>query len=339
MTFTLKSRGTGDLKKRYRPQELWELIPTFAITRLKKILKDPNASQVYLFEGRSGTGKTTCARILARASVCTIEEVELRPCLTCANCVGMETSGDYTEINAADLRGIDDARAQLATMAYAPMRLPYRIYVFDEVHQLTPQAQQVFLKIFEEPSPNMLIFMCTTEKKGLKKTLIDRAISIPFKPITMAQGGELLDQLVELEEYEGEIPDGLLPQMHVVAGGSVRAFLNCVQIFFEGGDFAATEDEEGLEFRDLAIGLSKKRWDTVKKELSHPSVKKAPESVRISLECWFRGCVLKANNAKAAGDNGLILECLSGTLSAEPLASQYNGLVLKCLNACRRNLA
>ena len=79
--FRLVSRGTGDLKTRYRPQTLGEITPTVPVSRLKKILTDKNSSRVFLFEGLSGTGKTTSARILARAAVCTSEVA--KPCLEC----------------------------------------------------------------------------------------------------------------------------------------------------------------------------------------------------------------------------------------------------------------
>ena len=139
--FRIKSRGNGDLKTRYRPQTLNEVVPTVTTTRLKKILTDPNASQVFRFEGLTGAGKTTCARILARASVCSSDED--KPCLECDNCRQLETCGDFYEVNIADQRGIDDMRALIDGMRAFPFYLTRKIYVLDEVHQLSDRKSVV----------------------------------------------------------------------------------------------------------------------------------------------------------------------------------------------------
>ena len=130
--FRLVARGEGDLKTRYRPQRLSEAVPSFPITRMKKILTDPNASRVFLFEGKSGTGKTSVARILARASVCVYEGEDEKPCLECDPCRTMEMLPDFFEINVANFRKIDDTRDTIAGMVYHPQILTKRIYIFDE---------------------------------------------------------------------------------------------------------------------------------------------------------------------------------------------------------------
>lgn len=163
--FQLTARGEGDLKTRYRPQRLDEIARTFAITKAKKIITGASdSSRVFLFEGITGSGKTTLARVIARAVVCEAEVLDNRPCLTCSSCKCMEHSTDFTEINVADFRKIDDVRDIIADMVYMPRDFPRRIYIFDEVHQLTDASQELLNKVLEEPMPRTLIFLCTTKR-------------------------------------------------------------------------------------------------------------------------------------------------------------------------------
>lgn len=334
--FQLVSRGSGDLKARYRPQHLNEAAPTFPIRRVSKIVSDPNASQIYLFEGATGTGKTSVARIVSRASVCVSDDKKVeKPCLTCAACRDLEHAMDFMEINVANFRKIDDVRTIIEGMRYAPTSLSRKIYIFDEGHQLTHDSQQLLLKVFEEPPAGMLIFLCTTEKKGLKQTLIDRAATVTFKRLTKEFALGIIDQVLENEKHE-EMPAATKLDMVRRADGSARALMNFLQAYLDG-DYDVGVEEEGEApsvVKDLAQALMAKDWAATRMLLGEPTVRQAPESIRIGVSSYLRAIALGHKTINNALSVASPLGHLAGTLSSEPQVDQYNQFVLRCMRAC-----
>jgi DNA polymerase III subunit gamma/tau len=334
MTFTLKARGEGDLKHRYRPQRLDELAPTAAMTRLQRMVKDPK-SQVYLFEGPSGSGKTTCARIIARASICEAADPSWteKPCLLCGPCTTMDRSGDFMELNIADLRKIDDIREIIEGMRYMPMQLKRKIYIFDEVHQLTPDSQQILLKTFEEPKPGLLIFMCTTETKGLDRALLDRAEKVSFKTLATEDANVIVNQVLAAagKEIDQKTRDEIIGS----CDGSARALLNNVQAYLDGGFESQTsiDDAAGEDVKSLVAALMAANWPAAAEVLKRPAVKSKPEGIRIAVESYVRAVILNKPQIDNKALN--VLTTMVGTVSTEPGISQYNRLVYKCVKACQ----
>ena len=324
------SRGQGPLKERYRPRKLSECAPTFDAKRVANI-GTVLASRVVMFEGPPGTGKSTTARIMARTAVC-MAVPHVRPCLTCVACQVMEESLDYSEINTADFRKIDDIREFVPTLNYRPMTLRRRVVILDEVHQLTADAQQVLLKALEDPPDYVLIFLCTTQTKGINKALLQRCERFVFNPLNEQPGVGFLLDVAEAENKS--LSEDTARQIYEAAGGSPREMLNLLQGVFDGGALdAMPEAEEGSDdVKALFDALNKKNWPAASGILSRPSVKAKPEATRIGVENYVRAVLLKSSKPTRAHIS--LLACMAGSLSHEPVQiSQYNLFVLKCLHA------
>lgn len=322
------SRGNGPLKERYRPRTLSELAPTTNVSRLA-VIGTPNASRVYLFEGNPGCGKTSAARIIAR-KVGFGREFETDP--------SIEGEQDYVEINAADCRGIDDMRSLVETFNFRPQRLQRRIFVLDEIHQLTGDAQEVLTKALEDPPEHVLVILCTTSTKNVKKALLQRAERFVFSPLGPSQGIDYLRDIYTAEVVRGckaHVCTSDLAAIYEASGGSVREMLNLLQGVLDGGKLESLpEEEEGGEaVKNLFNALVNKSWNQAKEVLASAEVKGKPEAVRIGVENYARAICLK--DSKPRDSVVSVLEAMSGSLAHEPVQiSQYNLFVLKCLRRC-----
>lgn len=336
MTFRIKARGEGDLKTRYRPKTLNEICPTFNLKDAHAILNEPNASQVWLFEGNTGCGKTTLARIIARAAVCE-EDGDQRPCLECESCKGMESSMDFMEVNGADLRGIDDMRRVASTFGTYPQYLDKRILIIDEAQQITRAAQELLNKELEEPSDTSLIFLCTTNKKGLIKTLLDRCAKIQFKRLKFADAVSIAEQVCEDSKVEPPAAD-VYEDMFRRAEGSVRAFLNLMEKVIRGtytiGSDATDSDvfEGSPDIFALVKGLVEKDWSTVKGILKTENVKNDPDGYRETVCSFLARDAVKFDDVRMSIAS--TLGHLTGSLWEEPKREQYSIFVTRCMRAC-----
>lgn len=336
MSFRIRARGEGDLKTRYRPKTLQEICPTFNLKDAQAILEDPNASQVWLFEGNTGCGKTTLARIIARAAVC---ENENKPCLKCDACTGMESSMDFMEVNGADLRGIDDMRKVANTFNTYPQFLDRRILIIDEAQQITRAAQELLNKELEEPSESTLIFLCTTNKKGLIKTLLDRCAQIRFKRLKYADSVTIAEQVCE--DAKTDAPEKTVYEdMFRRADGSVRAYLNLLERFIRGtytiGSDATDSDvyEGSPDIFALVQNLVAKNWPAVREILRTENVKGDPDGYRETVCSFLARDALKFDEPKMS--IAQTLNILSGSLWEEPKREQYSIFVMRCMKACMR---
>jgi len=341
--FSLVSRGRGPLRARYRPYKLEELVPTCSIQQLKNLIDNPNSSQIFLLEGNTGTGKTTCARIIAKASVCLAENTRDKPCLSCKACKNFESSVDITEINVADQRKIDDVRSLVDQMKFLPglTGSSKKIYILDEVHQYTADAQQVLLTQIENPPSYILMFLCTTDAHTLNQALIDRSTRIQFKDIDAGLASQVINQVLEQEGINA--PEDTRLSFYYQSKGSIRALLNNIQSYIEGGYDSKgwDEDQADAEVSAIAKAILKGNWEDLVIPLRQPNIRKNPEEIRRGLECYLRGVILSAENNVPKNDLskatriGNALANVYGSLQKEIPISQYNGLVLKCLRACK----
>ena len=325
----------GTFREKYRPQKLDEVVPTCSIDQLRNQIDNPNASRVFLFEGKSGTGKTTCARIMAKACICLADNTYDKPCLECKNCKSYDRSFDKLEINAADKNKVDDARSLVEDMKTLPAIYDYKIYILDEVQRLTKDAQQVLLTELEDPRSYLLVFLCTTDVKEIKKTLVDRCCRITFKDLTPTHATSIIDQVALHEKLD--IPEDLKESLFFQAQGSIRALLNNIQAFAEEGfdPNQSIDDEATLEVKTLFKLIQKGDWPKLSKELSRSNVRKEPESLRIGLENYMRVVLLNTSNIREATKLGNAMFRLKGSLYEEKSSNaMYNAFVVRCFRAC-----
>ena len=178
------------IARKFRPQTFNHVLGQDAIiTTLKNAIKNKKLAQAYLFCGSRGTGKTTLARLLAKALNCAQPRENLDPCNECEFCKGI-TSGhslDVLEIDGASHRGIEDIRQINETVAYAAASGHYKIYIIDEVHMLTKEAFNALLKTLEEPPEKVKFFFATTEPHKIPPTILSRCQRFNLKRIPLDQ--------------------------------------------------------------------------------------------------------------------------------------------------------
>ena len=176
------------LYSRYRSQRFDDLVGQDALVQtLKNALATGRVAHAYLFTGIRGTGKTSTARILAKAVNC-LDPQDGEPCNRCASCVGISegSATDLIEIDAASNRGIDEMRDLREKAKYMPALLKRKVYIIDEAHQLTPDAFNALLKTLEEPPEHVLFILCTTEAHKLPETVVSRCQRFEFRRIDEA---------------------------------------------------------------------------------------------------------------------------------------------------------
>lgn len=181
-------------------------------------------SHAYLFYGHHGSGKTSSARVLARAAVCE-HPTENGPCGQCAMCKAMEKSVDYIEIDAASNTGVDAIRDKvIEAVKYQPIDLPKKIIIIDEVHMLSQSAFNALLKTIEEPPKNVIIFLCTTEIDKVPKTIVSRCQKFIFDGLSV---DDIMTGLVRASrKHDINIDDDALRVIAEAADGAMRDALS-----------------------------------------------------------------------------------------------------------------
>jgi DNA polymerase-3 subunit gamma/tau len=210
------------LARKWRPQVFEDVVGQGHITRtLQNAITTKRLAHAFLFSGPRGVGKTTTARILAKALNCT-EGPTPTPCGRCDSCIETTagTSVDVIEIDGASNRGIEHIRELREAVKYAPTRGKYKVYVIDEVHMLTNEAFNALLKTLEEPPPHVLFIFATTEPQKIPATIHSRCQRYGFKRIPL---NEIIDQLRKIAAAEGiTITDQGLAMIARAAEGSMR---------------------------------------------------------------------------------------------------------------------
>ena len=259
------------LYRKWRPKTFSDVIGQSHITEtLRRQVAEGRTSHAYLFTGTRGTGKTTCAKILAKAVNCE-HPVDGDPCNECESCRGIENGSflDVLELDAASNNGVDQVRALRDEAVYSPANVKKRVYIVDEVHMLSVPAFNALLKILEEPPEHLIFILATTELHKVPATILSRCQRYAFKRITpqdverrllyvagqekidlRPDGAELLSRLAD-----GALRDGLsLLDQCAAAGGAIDAAA-VLDVLGLAGNLQTAELMEHILRRDAQAAL------------------------------------------------------------------------------------
>jgi DNA polymerase-3 subunit gamma/tau len=235
------------LARRWRPQRFEDVVAQDHVTTtLRNAMKAQRIAHAYLFAGPRGIGKTTTARILAKALNCEQRD-GVEPCNECSSCAEVVSSSnlDVLEIDGASNRGIDEIRNLRENVKYAPARGPYKIYIIDEVHMLTAEAFNALLKTLEEPPEHVVFVFATTQPHRVPPTILSRCQRFDFRKIPPDKIETRLRAMVEQEKMA--VDSDVLPILAQKADGSLRDAESMLdQLVSFGGERVTVDDARSV---------------------------------------------------------------------------------------------
>src|SRR5215510_10181183 len=246
------------LARKWRPQKFDDVVGQTAVTRtLRNAIASNRIAHAFVFAGQRGSGKTTTARILARALNC-VKGPTAEPCGECDACreIAEGRDMDVLEIDAATHTQVENIREVIVTgLAIAPVRNRYKVFIIDEVHQLSSHSFNALLKSIEEPPPHVVFMMATTELDKIPETVLSRSQVYEFRTISSKSIAAQLRKIVDAEGIDVE--DDALQLIARDADGSMRdAESKLDQVLAFTGDTVSSDDTAtvlGLVGRDLVL--------------------------------------------------------------------------------------
>ena len=238
------------LYRKWRPQSFDDIVAQPHITRTLKnqILREKTA-HAYLFTGSRGTGKTTCARIFAKAVNC-LHPKDGNPCLECEICRDADAGAltDLIEIDGASNNGVDEVRGLRDNAAFLPVRCKYKVYIIDEVHMMSAGAFNALLKMIEEPPPYVKFVFATTEIHKVPATILSRCQRFDFRRILPADIAGRIQYIASHEDFS--VTEAAAHRIAVLSDGGMRDALSLLD------QCAAVSDEIGTETVEEAVGVA-----------------------------------------------------------------------------------
>ena len=321
------------LYRKYRPQTFAEIIgQEHVVQTLVNAISSGMVSHAYLFAGPRGSGKTTIARLLAKAVNCqNRKENEFEPCNKCSSCMEImqARSLDLLEIDAASHRGIDEIRELRDGIKFAPSKSKYKVFIIDESHQLTKEAANALLKTLEEPPSHAIFILATTEIHKMISTIISRCQRFDFRKLTLL---EIIKRLEIVSEKEkAKIEKAALELIAVNSGGSIR---DAESLLDQVLTFSGQNSKDEIKAQDIKDLLGLVELNTISKLTDFLCQKKASEAVNFLNEITDKGSDLQ-EFAKALINylrQALILK-ISGGEVANPIITGLTKEELKLLQA------
>ena len=236
--------------RKYRPSKFLDVVGQEQVSEtLKKALSSGKLAQSFLFCGPRGVGKTTCARILAKAINCENPGADFEPCGECNSCISFTSNASFNifELDAASNSGVDDIRELINQVRFAPQSGKYKVYIIDEVHMLSKEAFNAFLKTLEEP-PNYAIFiLATTEKHKIIPTILSRCQIFDFRRIS---DKDIVKQLQKICQSEGVAAEP--SALHIIAQKADGGLRDALSLFDKIVSYAGKK----VTYQDVITNLN-----------------------------------------------------------------------------------
>ena len=306
---------TQALYRKYRPKEWDEVLgQDHIVTTLKNAIAADRVAHAYLFAGSRGTGKTTLARLLAKAVNCTNPNPTKRPCNECEHCKAVNDNRfmDLIEIDAASNTSVDDVRDLRDKINFSPSQGKYKIYIIDEVHMLSNQAFNALLKTLEEPPPHAIFVLATTEIHKIPATVLSRCQRHEFRRVPVGEIVTNLKMIVKAENLQAD--DDALIQIARQSAGGMRDAISLLD------QLSSTGDKITLALAQTVLGTATSQTvlDTITSIMDHDpahgleTIHKAldagadPRSLARQIVEYLRGLMLiqmgNANQVEATAD-------------------------------------
>lgn len=269
--------------RKYRPVKFDDVIGQEQVTvTLRKALKSGQLAQSFLFCGPRGVGKTTCARILAKAINCEQPDENFEPCNTCSSCSSFNANASFNihELDAASNNSVEDIRSLVDQVRFAPQAGKYKVYIIDEVHMLSNAAFNAFLKTLEEPPSYAIFILATTEKHKIIPTILSRCQIYDFKRIS---NSDIIDNLQGIARTEGIQAEE--QALHIIAQKSDGGMRDALSLFDKIVSYSGKE----LTYNDVITNLNILDYDYYFKITDHLLVEDSSAVLQTFNEILARG--------------------------------------------------